>query len=761
MTFTPPLSRRRLVGRSLLVGLATPSFLAASRLKTSARELTPPVAERRPAIQALPNGLFVDPYRWLEDPTDPEVIAYLEAENAYLQAAMAPLSDLQQSLYDELIERIDIDDQSVPVPWHGYLYYTKSEKGLDYGIVCRRRDEPGAEEEVLVDLNQIESDYVSMSGWEPTIDNRYLAFDLDLTGEEFYEISILDTASGEVVQRIPRAWGFVWAPDSRTLFYAAQVGARRTSEIRRHTLGSDPATDPTILREEEPSFSVGVGATKDRRYIVTYASAFDTNELRYLPANDLDGTPRLLAERTPGVSSELEHQNGRFLLLTDRDAPNNSLLTAPATDTPPTSWTTLIGHDEERPLSGLDVFANHLVVYGRSGGFTTVWTFDDRTETLDQVTFDEAIYFVQAGPNWTYDTDKLRLVYTSPVTPDTDYEIDLTTREKTVLKRQPVPADYDPARYVTRRLYAPSADGVEVPISLVTLSEGADRPRPLRMDGYGGYGVNQEPVFSLARLILIDRGVTIATTHIRGGAELGRWWWDDGRLLEKTNGFTDFIACGDYLVAEGYTTPDQLAAMGGSNGGLLMGAVANERPDLFKAIVANVPLADVIAFLLRSPIGAANTDELGDPDDPVFYDYQLSYSPYQNVERQAYPAMLVTAGLEDSRTPYWLAAKWVARLRHRGTGDEPLFLRTTMAGGHGGSSGIDHFAEDTAELYAFLLSQFGLAQTTATSAAAPVASQIGASAGSVVEHRTVNTAAIARSREYALAGSAGRRLPNP
>jgi oligopeptidase B len=717
----PPLSRRRLLRQAVAGGLATPLLAAAPVPSAASRrqQPLPPVAERRPSIQAQVNGLSVDPYRWLEDPTDPDVIAYLDAENAYLEASMAPLTDLQQTLYDELLQRIDIDDQSVPVPWHGYLYYTRSEKGLDYGLVCRRRDEPGAPEQILIDLNQIESDSVSMSGWEPTIDNRFLAFSLDLTGDEIHEISILDMDSAVVVERIPRGWGFVWGPDSRTLFYAAQVDARRTSEIRRHKLGTDPAADATILKEEEPSFSVGVGATKDRRFVVTYASAFDTNELHYIPADDLDGSPRLLAPRMPGVTSGLEHQNGRFLLLTDRDAPNNTLLTAPAGDAPPESWETLVDHDTERPLSGLDVFADHLVIYGRAGGFTTVWTFDEGTATLDPIAFDEAIYLVQAGANWTYDTDRLRVVYTSPITPDTDYEIDLRTRAKTILKRQPVPADYDPSRYVTERLYAPSGDGVEVPISLVTLRDGGDRPRPLRMDGYGGYGVNQEPVFSLARLILIDRGVTIATTHIRGGAELGRWWWDDGRLLEKTNGFTDFIACGDYLVREGYTSPDLLAAMGGSNGGLLMGAVANERPDLFKAIVANVPLADVIAFLLRSPIGAANMDELGDPRDPAFYTYQLSYSPYQNVTDRAYPAMLVTAGIEDSRTPYWLAAKWVAQLRHVGTGDEPLFLRTTMAGGHGGSSGIDNFAKDTAQLYAFLLSQFGLAEPTTGASPAP------------------------------------------
>ena len=756
MTSPTQMTRRHLVGRTLLVSLAAPSSVVASRLKASAQAPPPPIADRKPTIQAYPNGLAVDPYRWLEDPTDPEVIAYLDAENAYLKSAMAPLSDLQQTLYDELIDRIDIDDQSVPVPWHGYLYYSRSEKGLDYDIVCRRKDEPGAEEEILVDMNAIESDYVSMNGWEPTINNRFLAFDLDLTGEEFYEISILDMDSGNVIERIPRAWGFVWAPDSRTLFYAAQVDARRTSQIRRHRLGTEPASDATILREDEPGFSVGVGATKDRRYIVTYAGAFDTNELRYLPADDIDGTPRLLAERTPGVSSGLEHRNGRFLLLTDRDAPNNTLLVAPAGDAPPTSWETLIEHDDERPLSGLDVFADHLVVYGRSGGFTTVWTVDEPAGSLNQIRFDEAIYLVQAGANWTYDSDKLRVVYTSPVTPDTDYEIDLRTLEKTVLKRQPVPAGYDPSRYITKRLYAPSLDGVEVPISLVTLREGADQPRPLRMDGYGGYGVNQEPVFSLARLILIDRGVTIATTHIRGGAELGRWWWDDGRLLDKKNGFTDFIACGEYLVAEGYTAPHLLAAMGGSNGGLLMGAVANERPDLFKAIVANVPLADVIAFLLRSPIGSANMDELGDPVEAVFYDYQLSYSPYQNVESQAYPAMLVTSGLEDSRTPYWLAAKWVARLRHLGTGDEPLYLRTTMAGGHGGSSGVDNFAVDTAELYAFLLSQFGLAEPAAADVGAPVAAL---KAGAAVAGSVAGTRTEARGHAMTRSDAVRRQLP--
>lgn len=715
MTFSYRFSRRQMLTRSVAMGVAVPWCLSRQALPSAASENRPPIAPRRPVIEAMAGGISVDPYRWLEDPNDPTVITYLEAENAYLSEALEPLTALQEELYEELLQRIDIDDQSVPVPWHGYLYYVRSEQGLDYGIVCRRRDRPEAPEEVLIDLNTIESPYVAMSGWEPTLDNRYLAFDLDLSGDEFYEITVLDMESGQIIERIPRAWGFAWAPDSRTLFYAAQVNARRTSEIRRHRLGPDIASDETVLTEPDPGFSVGVGTTKDRQYVVMSSGTFDTNELYYVPATDLASKPRLLMPRQPGVSSSLEHRNGRFLLLTDRNAPNNTLLVAPTGDEPPTAWDTLVAHDPERPLSGLDVFADHVVVYGRQGGFTTVWTMDPATGALTPITFDEAIYLVQPGANWMYHTDALRLVYTSPVTPDTDYEINLNTREKRVLKRLPVPADFDSDRYATRRLYAPSNDGVEVPISLVSLRANMGQPRPLRMDGYGGYGINQEPVFSLARLILIDRGVTIATTHIRGGSELGRHWWDDGRLLRKTQGFGDFIACADYLVAGGYTRTDLLAAMGGSNGGLLMGAVANERPDLFKVIVANVPVADVIAFLLRSPIGAANMDELGDPADPTFYPYQLSYSPYQNVKMQDYPAMLVTAGLEDSRTPYWLAAKWVARLRQRGTGDAPLFLRTTMVGGHGGSSGTDNFARETAQLYAFLLSEFELAPPLAIS----------------------------------------------
>ena len=711
------LSRRQVARRAAALGIALPALAAMLRGSAARQEFatapTPPDAPRRPAIFALPGGIDVDPYRWLENPDDPEVIAYLEAENAYTEAVMAPTEVLQKELYQELTGRIQQTDAGVPTPWRGYLYYIRSEEGKDYDIICRRRDAPDAPEEVLVDLNAIAGEYLDLGSWRPSPDNRYLAYSLDETGSELFTLFVKDLDTGETVDQVPLAWDFQWANDNRTLFYAKQdPEAVWPYWHHRHELGTDPATDPLLFEERNREFELETAISKDRAYVFLYTESVDTNEVRYVPADDPTAEPTLFRPRRQGVRDFLEHHGDEFLIRTDEDAPNYKLMAAPVADPGRSTWREVIPHRDDAVLGGVGVFERHLAIFGRDQGFSQVWVHDLATGETTPIPFDEAVYVVAAGSNWEFATTKLRLRFSSPVTPNTDLEIDLATGERTTLKQQAILGGHDPGRYVSERVFATAPDGTEVPISVVYLREAPAGlpagPPPLRLDAYGSYGNVTDPWFSTLRLTLIDRGVTFAQAHVRGGGEFGRRWWDKGRLFDKWNTFTDFIACAEHLVAEGYTTPDRLIARGGSAGGLLMGVVATQRPDLFKVVNADVPSVEVIGHLTRSTNGRYQWPELGDPHDPAALEYMGSYSPYETVRPQAYPAMLVTAGLQDRRVDYWSPAKWVAKLRDVETGDNPLLLRTDMGSGHFGATGFENSNREVAFLYAFYLTALGM-----------------------------------------------------
>ena len=716
---TGRLDRRMMVRRAAALGLSPPALTALVRERAVAQTApSPPVAPRVPRIFARSGDLGVDPYAWLENPNDPAVIAYLDAENAYRKAAMAPTAGLQESIYQELVGRIKQTDASVLTPWDGYLYYTRTVEGQQYGIVCRKQGSADAPEEILLDANAIAKEYLDVGAWLPSPDHRYLAYTLDETGEEFYTIYVKDLQTGEIVDRLPNSTNFEWGRGGGyTLLYCRQDDNHRPFQLYRHELGADPASDPLIYEEADEHFSLGTGTSKDRAYLFVVSSARNSTEIRFLPADQPAAEPRLFAVRRDGVRYSIESLHGEFLVRTDEDAPNFKLEAVPAAD-PAARRREVVPHRTEVLLAGFDVFADYLVLYGRERGFSQVWVRDLASGETRPIPFDEAVYSVGGGLNIEFATTKLRVDYSSLVTPPSTFEIDMATGERTLLKQQEIIGGHDPSRYVSERIFATAADGAQIPISLVRLREAPAGPLPLRLDAYGAYGSNSEPTFAINRLALINRGITYAIAHVRGGQEMGRLWWEEGRLLAKWNTFTDFIACADHLVAIGQTAANRLAIYGGSAGGMLIGVVLNERPDLFRAAVASVPAVDRINLLLKSPIGPFNRDEFGDPRDPTAYAYLRSWSPYDNVRAQSYPHIFATGGLNDERVPYWSPAKWIAKLRHAKTDDNFVLLRTEMGAGHGGVSGRYDALHEIAELYAFLLLALGLTDVPPATAGA-------------------------------------------
>jgi oligopeptidase B len=725
------LNRRQVFRHGAALGLALPGMGALRSKHTAAQTANlPPEAATDPQIFALPGGLWIDPYSWLENGDDPEVIAYLDAENAYADTVLAPTAALQEALYTELTGRIQQTDTSLPIPWNGYLYYTRTEEGTDYFIICRKKGNLEAPEEILLDVNAIAGDYLSLQMWLPSPDNRLLAYNLDETGDEFYTLHVLDMETGQVIDQLPDVWDFQWANDSQTLFYTKQHPDRVWPYAHyRHVVGEDAETDTLLFEEPIAAFELYTSIATDRSYIFLYSESVDTNEVLFVPADEPTAEPKLFIPRRAGVRDFLDHHGDDFIVQTDENAPNYKLMAVPVADTDPANWRELIPHRDDVVLVYFQAFARHLAIFGREQGFSQAWVRDIASGETTPIAFDEEVYVVYLGTNWEFDTDTIRIGYSSPVTPDTDLSYDLITGERTVLKQLEVLGGHDPSRYRTERLFATAPDGTRIPISLVSLREAPagleDGPRPLRLDGYGSYGTIEDPWFSILRLTLIDRGITFAQAHVRGGGELGRRWWEEGRLLHKWNTFTDFIACAEHLIANGYTAPDRLLARGASAGGLLAGVVATQRPDLFRAIVADVPAVDPIAELLRSTNGPYHFPELGDPYDPVAFDYIRSYSPYETVRAQQYPAMFVTAGLEDRRVPYWSPAKWVAKMRHIASDEGLLLLRTDMGSGHFGASGFQDSNQQTAELYAFMLMALGLedAEPAVQAARAPKAAR--------------------------------------
>jgi oligopeptidase B len=718
------LSRRAALRRAASFGLGLPTALALVTRAAAARQEStpqatpadvpmPPVAEVIPSSHEFSGITVEDPYAWLENPDDPKVIAYLEAENAYADAMMAPTAALQETLYNEMLGRLQETDVSVPIRIDDYFYYYRFEEGLDYEILCRRLGSMYAPEEILLDLNEMVDEYIFLAAWEPSPDHRYLAYAINETGGIEYTLYVLDTQTGEVLPEVfDYTETFAWANDNWTLFYTAQdEQTLRGFELYRHTLGADPAADPLLYREDDEVYWLYLYKANSRAYVFAVSYSFTASEARFLDADRPDADPVLIERRQEGVEYYPDHHDDRFLILTNDGAVNFKFAAAPVATPGRANWTDFLPATDGRLYEGADVLADYLAVYGRQDGFSQAWIYSFADDSLRRLEWDEAVYTVGAGDNLTFEATTVQVTYTSLVTPYSVYEVDLATGEKTLLKQEEVVGGHDPGNYVSERLFATAPDGTQVPISLVYRKDKrTSGPSPLRLDGYGAYGITSDPEFAPNRLSVIDRGMIYAIAHVRGGSELGRPWYDDGKLLNKKNTFTDFIACAEHLIAEGYTTSERLLAYGGSAGGLLMGAVANMRPELFGSIAAEVPFVDVLRVMLdpTQPLTTGEYVEWGNPAEPEYYDYIKSYSPYDNVTAQAYPHILATAGLFDDQVTYWQPAKWTAKLRATKTDDNLLLLKTNMGAGHGGDSGRYDQLREIAFLYAYFLRSVGM-----------------------------------------------------
>ncbi|MEZ4709507.1 MAG: S9 family peptidase [Caldilineaceae bacterium] len=671
---------------------------------------TPPVAPRRPHTMRTHEDVRVDDYFWLRQRENPDVLDYLNAENEYTQAVMAHTAELQTQLYAEMRGRIQETDLSVPVKHGDYYYYARMEEGKQYAIHCRKRGSLEGAEEILLDENALAQgqEYLRVGVFEPSPDHSLLAYSVDFSGAERYTLYVKDLRTGELrADAIPNVFYSVeWANDNATIFYTTQDDAWRPYQLLRHRLGDDPANDALIFHEPSDSFWLGLYKSKSQRYLFFGAGNMTTSEVYFIPADTPDAAPTLIHPRQRGLEYAVEHHGERFLIVTNDQAVNFRVMEAPVEAPGQANWRELIAHRPNVKIDRLEPFRDHFVLHVREDGLKQLYVTELADNQTHAVDFPEATYNVWGHENPDFDSALLRFTYASLVTPDAVYDYDMHTRDRELKKQKEVLGGYDPARYATERFFATAADGERIPISLVRRKDAAaDRPGPLLLNGYGSYGASSDPNFNSNHISLLDRGVTFAIAHVRGGGEMGRPWYENGKFLHKKNTFSDFVACAQHLVDYGYTTPTQLGAMGRSAGGLLMGAVANLRPELFKVIIAGVPFVDVINTMLDAsiPLTAVEYEEWGNPNDPQFYVYMKSYSPYDNVAAKAYPHILATAGLNDPRVQYWEPAKWVAKLRAMKTDRNRLLLKTNMGAGHGGASGRFDYLEEVAFEYAFLL----------------------------------------------------------
>ena len=643
----------------------------------------------------------IDNYFWLRDRKDPDTIAYLEAENAYTKEKLQHTEALQATLYAEMLGRIQQTDLSVPVKRDDYFYYTRTEQGKQYAIQCRKKGS-GAEE-VLLDCNLLAEGhkYFRLGAFIASPNHRLLAYSVDFEGDEKYTVRVKNLDTGELfADEIPNTSSTLeWAADNATFFYTTLDEALRPYKVFRHALGVKD--DTLIYHEPDERFTVDLSSTRSRAYIFININSSLTSEIRYLPKDQPAGEFRVLLPRVFETEYDVTHRGDSFFIRTNDAAKGFRVVEAPVADPSKVNWKEIIPGRDSVTIESVSAFADYLVTEERHRGLTQIYIRDMHSGAQHSIEFPEPVYTADLGANAEFNTRLLRFHYTSLVTPASIYDYNMETRERELKKQQQVLGGYDPRQYQSERIHAG-----EVPISLV-YKKGfvRDGRAPMLLYGYGSYGISIDPSFSSDRLSLLDRGLVYAIAHIRGGMDLGKPWHEAGRLLQKKNTFTDFIACAEKLIADKYTSPARLAIMGRSAGGLLVGAVVNLRPDLFAAVIAGVPFVDSLNTALDPslPLTIGEYEEFGDPGKPEFYEYMKSHAPYENVKAQAYPAMLVTAGLNDPRVSYWEPAKWVAKLRALKTNDRPLLLKTNMGSGHFGASGRYEYLKETALEYAFLL----------------------------------------------------------
>lgn len=671
----------------------------------------PPTAEPRPQTLTLHGHSRIDPYFWLRERKNPAVRAYVEAENEYTQAMLAHTRPLQETLYHEMVSHIQETDEELPTRHGAYFYYQRTVQGQQYPLYCRKLESMDAAEEILLNPNDLAADFpfLEVGIFKISPDHRLLAYSLDTTGGERFTIYFKDLTTGQLLaDQIPNTiYEAEWV-DSAHFVYTTADEAWRSATVWRHTLGqSAPAL---LYHEADTLYEAHLYQTKDEAYVVLHLVSMETYELRLLAAADPTADFATIHPRQKGLRYTVEHHNGRFFILSNENAPNNQLLVAPAAAPHKANWQPYLPYDPDVYITDVEPFAGHLVLHERRGGLTTLRVIDVATQESHLLTADESAYAFLPQENPEFGTAVFRYGYISLVTPETIYSYDLATRQRTLLKQKPVPG-YEASQYETIRIHAPAADGANVPITLVWKKGTQPSPHtPFLLYGYGAYGYNREPLFDSNRLSLLDRGFIYAIAHIRGSSTLGWPWYEQGKFLHKKNTFTDFVDCARYLLAEGYTSPAQLAIMGRSAGGLLMGAVLNMAPELFTAAIAGVPFMDVVSTMLDTsiPLTAGEFDEWGNPQDEAYYHYMLSYSPYDQLEAKGYPHVLVTSGFNDPRVQYWEPTKWVAKIRTLKTDTNRILLKTNMGAGHAGSSGRYDYLREIAFEYAFLLDALGM-----------------------------------------------------
>jgi oligopeptidase B len=673
-----------------------------------------PMAEKKAKTTNIHGETLVDDYFWLREKTNPAVMAHLQAEEAYTNEVMKHTVPLQEKLYKEMLSHIKQTDTNVPYRWGDYFYYTRTEEGKQYPIHCRKRGSLEAPEEIVIDQNELAKGqkFMSIGLFVPSDDGNLLAYSTDNTGYRQYTLQIKNLKTGELFpERIERVNNLAWATDNKTFFYVTEDAVtKRSDKFFRHVLGTDK-TD-LVYEEKDELFDIGTGRSRDGVVIFLEAASKTSTDVRYLPANDPNAALKVILPRQPEHEYDVDHRGDLFYIRTNRGAKNFRIVTAPVSDPSEKNWKEFIEHRPAVKIEGISLFADHAVLSEWENGLQQLEVINFKTSKRNNIRFPEPVYAAGLTSNRVFDTSVVRYAYNSLVTPNSIFEYDMNTGKSTLLKQQEVPGGFDRANYKSERAFATASDGTKIPLSIV-YRKGVklDGSAPLLLYGYGSYGISIPPTFSSNRLSLLDRGVIFVIAHIRGGGELGEEWRQAGRMMNKINTFTDFIASAEALIKMKYTSSDRLVIEGGSAGGLLMGAVSNMRPDLFKAVVSHVPFVDVLNTMLDAtlPLTTSEYIEWGNPNEKPAYEYMKKYSPYDNIAKKNYPATLVKVSVNDSQVPYWEGAKLVAKLRAMKTDNNPLLLKVNFGAGHGGASGRYDALKETAFDYAFMLWQMGIA----------------------------------------------------
>ncbi len=685
----------------------------------STEEPNAPTVEQKVKELTTHGHTRIDNYYWLNDRENPDVIDYLNRENAYTDTMMQHTEAFQEKLFNEIVGRIKQTDESIPYKENGYFYYNRYEEGNEHAIYCRKKETMEADEEILLNANELAEgkSYFQLGGMSISPNNKLLAYSVDTVSRRKYTIYFKNLETNEIYEEtIPLTnGGITWANNNKTIFYATKdEQTLRSNKIHKHLLGTNSSKDNIVFEEKDETFSCYVYKSKTNDFILIGSSSTLTTEYQILNASKPDAKFTIFQARERGLEYSITHFDNKFYVVTNMDgAKNFKLMETPDNKTSKDNWTEIIAHRNDVLLEGIEVFKNYLVIDERAKGLTQIRIINQTDKSEHYLNFGEETYSAWVTYNPELDTETLRYAYSSMTTPSSTFDYSMVSKEKELLKQQEVVGDFDPINYESKRLYATASDGTQVPISLV-YKKGIklDGSNPLLLYAYGSYGYSIDAAFHSTRLSLLDRGFVYAIAHIRGGQELGRDWYENGKLLKKMNTFTDFNACAEHLISEKYTNKDKLFAMGGSAGGLLMGVIVNLKPEIYKGVIAAVPFVDVITTMLDEsiPLTTSEFDEWGNPKDSVYYHYMLSYSPYDNVEKKNYPAMLVTTGLHDSQVQYWEPAKWVAKLRVMKTDKNPLLFKINMEAGHGGASGRFKRYRETALEYAFMFDLLGITE---------------------------------------------------